>query len=219
MSIENNLVDIKKELAEGVTLVAVSKTRSVEEIKKAYDLGQKDFGENRVQELCSKVEQLPKDIRWHQIGHLQSNKVKFIAPFVHLIHSIENFKLLKEVNKRARENDRTIKVLLQFHIATEESKFGFDIDEVMNYISSGAMEDLKHIAVKGVMGMATFTDDQEQIKSEFKELKQIFKKLSSSFDKEFDTMSMGMSGDYKLAINEGSTMVRVGSKIFGARSY
>ncbi|NND77843.1 MAG: YggS family pyridoxal phosphate-dependent enzyme [Flavobacteriales bacterium] len=217
MSIANDLRSIKGAIPEDVTLIAVSKTRSIEEIKEAYDAGQRDMGENRVQELCSKVEQLPKDIRWHLIGHLQSNKVKYIAPFVHLIHSIESFKLLKEVDKRARENKRVIKVLLQFHIAQEESKFGFSLEEVLDLIHP--IKELKNIEVNGVMGMATFTDNEHQIKSEFRSLKRIYFDLKDHFGDQFNTISMGMSGDYELAIVEGSTMIRVGSKIFGSRNY
>jgi pyridoxal phosphate enzyme (YggS family) len=202
------------------TLVAVSKTKPVEMIKDLYDRGHLDFGENRAQELAQKYEQLPQDIRWHMIGHLQTNKVKYIAPFVHLIHSVDRFKVLKEINKQARKNERVIDCLLQFHIAEEESKYGFDLAEAQDMLDSETFAHLEHIRITGVMGMATFTDDLVQVRKEFRQLKHIFDQLKEKYftDQEyFREISMGMSGDYPIALEEGSTMVRVGSLIFGAR--
>jgi pyridoxal phosphate enzyme (YggS family) len=202
------------------TLVAVSKTKPVEMIKDLYDRGHLDFGENRAQELAQKYEQLPQDIRWHMIGHLQTNKVKYIAPFVHLIHSVDRFKVLKEINKQARKNERVIDCLLQFHIAEEESKYGFDLAEAQDMLDSETFAHLEHIRITGVMGMATFTDDLVQVRKEFRQLKHIFDQLKEKYftDQEyFREISMGMSGDYPIALQEGSTMVRVGSLIFGAR--
>ena len=219
MSIVANLEEVKNQIPDHVTLVAVSKTKSSEEIMEAYQCGQLDFGENKVQELVAKSEDLPKDIRWHQIGHLQSNKVKYIAPFVHLIHAVDSKKLLNEINKRAIENKRQIAVLLQFHIAQESSKFGFSKGEVENLYREGFFEEMDHIEIRGVMGMATFTPNQEQIRKEFQLLKNHFSRLKEIFGNTFNCVSMGMSGDYLLAIEEGSTMVRVGSKIFGQRNY
>jgi PLP dependent protein len=216
---------IVKELeAEKVTLVAVSKTKPVEDIQALYNLGQRAFGENYVQELVDKQPQLPADVQWHYIGHLQSNKVKYIAPFVHLIHAVDSFKLLLEINKQAAKNNRTIDVLLQMHIATEESKFGMDerdIVEFMDYYEAQEAQ-LQNIRIRGLMGMASFADDEQLVRSEFKHLHNMFLHLkASSFITKpyFDTCSMGMSGDYKLAIEEGSTMVRIGSLLFGSRQY
>ncbi|MBQ21479.1 MAG: YggS family pyridoxal phosphate-dependent enzyme [Flavobacteriales bacterium] len=225
MNITKNLQQIKASIPEHVTLVAVSKTKSNEAILEAYQTGQRIFGENKVQELTEKYESLPKDIEWHMIGHLQSNKVKYIAPFVSLIHGVDSFKLLKEINKRAAQNERVINCLLQIHIAEEDTKFGFDEKEVIELIKSEAFQDLKNIKIVGLMGMATFTDDENQIRKEFKGLKNLFDKLLtlstqgtlSTF--KLSTLSMGMSGDYQLAIEEGSTMIRVGSSIFGERNY
>jgi pyridoxal phosphate enzyme (YggS family) len=203
------------------TLVAVSKTKPVEMIKDLYDRGHLDFGENRAQELAQKYEQLPQDIRWHMIGHLQTNKVKYIAPFVHLIHSVDRFKVLKEINKQARKNERVIDCLLQFHIAEEESKYGFDLAEAQDMLDSETFAHLEHIRITGVMGMATFTDDLVQVRKEFRQLKHIFDQLKEKYftDQEyFREISMGMSGDYPIALQEGSTMVRVGSLIFGSRN-
>ncbi len=218
MNITKNLQQIKASIPEHVTLVAVSKTKPNEAILEAYQTGQRVFGENKVQELTEKHESLPKDIEWHMIGHLQSNKVKYIAPFVSLIHGVDSFKLLKEINKRAAQNERVINCLLQIHIAEEDTKFGFDEKEVIELIKSEAFQHLKNIKVVGLMGMATFTDDENQIRKEFKSLKNLFDKLQIS-NHQFQILSMGMSGDYQLAIEEGSTMIRVGSSIFGERNY
>lgn len=210
--------------AKNVTLVAVSKTKPVADIQALYDLGQRAFGENYVQELVDKQPQLPADVQWHYIGHLQSNKVKYIAPFVHLIHAVDSFKLLLEINKQAAKNNRTIDVLLQMHIATEESKFGMDerdIVEFMDYYEAQETQ-LQNIRIRGLMGMASFSDDEQLVRNEFKRLHNMFlnlKKSSFAFKPYFDTCSMGMSGDYKLAIEEGSTMVRIGSLLFGSRQY
>ena len=219
--IKENLVNIKNSIPSHVTLVAVSKTKPNELIQEAYSSGQRIFGENKAQELKNKAEVLPKDIEWHFIGHLQSNKVKYIAPYASLVHSIDSLKLLKEVNKQALKNKRIIDCLLQFHIATEESKFGLSLEEAAELLTSNEFSSLKNIRVVGVMGMASFINSEEQVRSEFARLKQIFIELKNSFFKQskiFKTISMGMSGDYKLAIEEGSTMVRVGSAIFGIRN-
>ncbi len=218
MSITTNLQQIKASIPKYVTLVAVSKTKPHAAILEAYQTGQRIFGENKVQELTEKYESLPKDIEWHMIGHLQSNKVKYIAPFVSLIHGVDSFKLLKEINKRAAQNERVINCLLQIHIAEEDTKFGFDEKEVIELIKSEAFQDLKNIKVVGLMGMATFTDNENQIRKEFKSLKKLFDKLSTLYF-QLSTLSMGMSGDYQIAIEEGSTMIRVGSSIFGERNY
>ncbi|MDB0011661.1 YggS family pyridoxal phosphate-dependent enzyme [Crocinitomicaceae bacterium] len=218
--IEENLKVVQKEIPEGVTLVAVSKTKPNSDIEKLYNIGQRIFGENKVQELVDKHEVLPKDIQWHLIGHLQTNKVKYIAPFVSLIHSIDSFKLLKEVNKEGKKNDRVIDCLLQFHIAEEDSKFGLSMDEANEILASKEFVEMRNISVVGVMGMATFTDDELQVSNEFRNLESYFNVLKShyfKFNDSFKEISMGMSGDYKLAIEEGSTMVRVGSSIFGLR--
>ncbi|MGB1121802.1 MAG: YggS family pyridoxal phosphate-dependent enzyme [Saprospiraceae bacterium] len=203
-----------------VTLVAVSKTKPNEVILEMYNEGQRVFGENKVQELTAKYEALPKDIQWHAIGHLQTNKVKYIAPFITMIHSIDSLKLLKEVNKRAKQNDRTIDCLLQMHIAEEESKFGLDKQEVKAILDSEVYQNFQNIRIVGVMGMATFTDDNQQVRQEFQNLKSIFDNLKSTYfnhQDSFKEISMGMSGDYELAIEEGSTMVRIGSLLFGKR--
>jgi len=221
MSIRENLAQLKESLPEGVKLVAVSKTKPIEDIKAAYDAGHKIFGENKAQEMINKQPELPEDIEWHFIGHLQSNKVKYLAPFVSMIHSVDRKKILKEINKEAKKNDRVIDCLLQFHIAEEESKFGLSMDEAREMIESEAFQEYANVKIRGVMGMATFTDDTDQVRREFKELKKIFDRLQTEyFDNEYFTeISMGMSGDYPIAIEEGSTIVRVGSKIFGARNY
>ncbi len=219
--INENLVTIKNSIPSHVTLVAVSKTKPNELIEEAYSSGQRIFGENKAQELKNKAEVLPKDIEWHFIGHLQSNKVKYIAPYASLVHSIDSLKLLKEVNKQALKNKRIIDCLLQFHIATEESKFGLSLEEAAELLTSNEFSSLKNIRVVGVMGMASFINSEEQVRSEFARLKQIFIELKNSFFKQskiFKTISMGMSGDFKIAIEEGSTMVRVGSAIFGIRN-
>lgn len=220
--ISENLAKVKAQIPEHVTLVAVSKTKPNELLMEAYNAGQRILGENRVQELVPKSDALPKDIEWHMIGHLQSNKVKYIAPFVSCIHSIDKVKLLREVNKEAAKNDRKISVLLQFHIAEEDTKFGLDLKETEEYLSSEEFSQLKNIEVAGVMGMATFTDNEAQVRNEFRSLKQIFDQLKAQFfpkEEFFKEISMGMSGDYQIAIEEGSTMVRVGSSIFGSRSW
>lgn len=213
---------IKEELDQkNVTLIAVSKTKPVEDILELYNLGQKDFGENYVQELVDKNEQLPKDIRWHFIGHLQTNKVKYIAPFVHLIHGAESFRLLKEINKQADKNNRVVDVLLQIHIAQEETKFGLDENELQQIINSNELSELQHVTIKGLMGMASFTEDKEHIKKEFTKLKNIFDQNAQlqTNNLKLQTLSMGMSSDYQIAIEEGSTMVRIGSLLFGERTY
>jgi len=202
------------------TLVAVSKTKPLEKIEEAYNIGQRDFGENKVQELTEKQQVLPNDINWHFIGHLQRNKVKFIAPFVYLIHSVDSIRLLNEINKCATKNNKKISCLLQFHIAKEESKFGFSIDELYNEFNNTSPEKWDHINFTGVMGMATFSDNKEIVQSEFKKLRLIFEKLKNDFFKDnsnFKTISMGMSQDYEIAIQEGSNMIRVGSALFGKR--
>lgn len=216
----NNFEKIAREIPENVQLVAVSKTKSVEEIMPIYEAGQRVFGENKVQEVCEKYEAMPKDIEWHVIGHLQTNKVKYIAPFVSLIHAVDSLKLLIEINKQARKNDRIIPCLLQFHIADEETKFGLTKSEGLELLASDSFKELNNIQIIGVMGMATFTDNTNQIRSEFQTLQSIFNELKSmhfSSNDDFKEISMGMSGDYQIAIEEGSTMVRIGSKIFGSR--
>jgi pyridoxal phosphate enzyme (YggS family) len=218
MSIAKNLQQIKSTLPDNVRLVAVSKTKPNEAILEAYQTGQRIFGENKVQELTDKYETLPKDIEWHMIGHLQTNKVKYIAPFVSLIHGADSFKLLKEINKRAEQNNRIIDCLLQIHIAEEETKFGFNETEVIELLGSDEFKALKNVNIVGLMGMATFTEDEAQIKKEFTSLKSLFDKLLT-FNIKLSTLSMGMSGDYQLAIECGSNMVRVGSSIFGSRNY
>jgi len=218
--IAENLAAIKKTIPENVTLVAVSKTYPVENILEAYIAGQRIFGENKVQEMADKYPELPKDIEWHLIGHLQSNKVKYIAPFVSLIHSVDSLKLLQEIDKQASKNNRIIDCLLQFHIAKEESKFGLNIHEAENILNSHELKSMKNIRIVGVMGMASFTQDQTIIQTEFKTLKTIFDSLKSNHfanNNAFRIISMGMSGDYELAVQNGSTMVRIGSSIFGKR--
>jgi len=201
-------------------LVAVSKTKPAQAIQKLYDQGQRIFGENRVQEVTWKYEELPKDIQWHAIGHLQTNKVKYIAPFITMIHSVDSLKLLKEIEKQAAKNDRVIELLLQFHIAEEDTKFGLDLEEAKEILKSDFYKNAQHIKIVGVMGMATFSPDPIQVRKEFKSLKVIFEKLKETFfegQNDFKEISMGMSGDYKIAVEEGSTMVRVGSLLFGKR--
>ena len=218
MSIHYNLTKIKSSLPNHVTLVAVSKTKPIEAIMEAYNAGQRVFGENKIQEMVKKHEQMPKDIEWHMIGHVQRNKVKYMAPFVSLIHGIENFKVLKEVNKQAIKHDRAIKCLLQIKIAKEDSKFGMTATEAKTILTSSELKTLKNVDVIGVMGMATFTDNQEQIKAEFNKLKLTFDDLKNNHEN-LNVISMGMSGDYQLAISCGSNMVRIGSSIFGERNY
>lgn len=210
--------EIKKQLASDITLVAVSKTKPIEMIQQAMQSGHLDFGENKVQELVEKHEALPKDINWHMIGHLQRNKVKYIAPFVHLIHGADSERLINEINKQAKKNNRKIDCLLQFHIAKESSKFGFSIDEVEEILADSKLEDWQNINIRGVMGMATFTTDTSQVKEEFLQLKKYFDILFKKINRDnFNIISMGMSGDYKIAIDCGSNMVRIGSSIFGTR--
>lgn len=218
--IAEHLSELLQKLPASVTLVAVSKTKPVSAILEAYDFGQRDFGENKVQELVDKYEQLPKDIRWHLIGHLQSNKVKYIAPFVHLIHSVDSLKLLKEINKQGAKNHRTIDCLLQFHIAQEETKFGLNLSEAIEVLESEDFKSFNHVRICGVMGMASFTEDFELIRTEFRTLKGIYSTLKERFFNDsnyFKELSFGMSSDYTIAIEEGSTMIRVGSTLFGER--
>ena len=219
MAIKENLLQIKSQLQNHVTLVAVSKTKPVADLMEAYNAGQRVFGENYVQELVEKHEALPKDIQWHFIGHLQSRKVKLIAPFVNLIHGVDSLKLLHEINKEAQKNNRVIDCLLQIFIAEEESKFGLDEKELTEILSSEEFKNLKNIRIIGLMGMATFTENKDQIKKEFQNLKTIFDKVSKQKTEncQLNTISMGMSGDYQIAIECGSTMVRIGSSIFGVR--
>ena len=212
MSISENIQKMKSEIPEGITLVAVSKTKPVSDIEKAYNSGQLIFGENKVQELVEKHNKLPKKIQWHMIGHLQTNKVKFIAPFVSLIHGVDSEKLLKEIDKRAKQNNRIIDCLLQVHITREDTKFGFSSEEIKDIIPK--LESYKNVNIIGLMGMATFTKNEAQIKEEFSFLSNIYKK-----HKQMNTLSIGMSGDYKIAIDCGSTMIRIGSTIFGNRNY
>ncbi len=216
MSIKQNLHTIQSSLPEGVRLVAVSKTKSVEEILEAYQAGQRDFGENKIQEMHGKWEALPKDIQWHMIGHVQRNKVKYMAPYVALVHGVDSLKLLREIDKRAGQNGRVISCLLQVHIAQEESKFGFDATELEAMIQSEEFGKLTHVKIAGFMGMATFTENQEQVRAEFRSLKALFNQWQARLP-DLQILSMGMSGDYKIAVAEGSTMVRIGSSIFGAR--
>ena len=221
MPIVTNLNNIKSQLPENVTLVAVSKTKPVTDLMEAYDAGQRIFGENKIQEMAEKWEQLPKDIQWHMIGHVQTNKVKYMAPFVSLVHGVDSLKLLHEINKQAAKNNRVIDCLLQIFIAEEESKFGLDEKELEEILISEEFKELKNIKIVGLMGMATFTDNQTQIEKEFKHLKDIFDNLQNppkTQNLQPTTLSMGMSGDYKLAISCGSTMVRIGSSIFGGRN-
>lgn len=221
MSIAENLNHIKSSLPKDVTLIAVTKTHPPEKLMEVYNAGHKIFGENKVQEMCDKYEVLPKDIEWHLIGHLQTNKVKYIAPFVSLIHSVDSLKLLQEINKQALKNNRIIDCLLQIYIANEETKFGLSFEEAETLFNSDEFKLLKNIKVCGFMGMATNTDDQEQIRKEFRSLKQFFNKHNThlTFNLSPITLSMGMSSDYEIATKEGSTMVRVGSLIFGNRDY
>lgn len=220
MDIVQNLKNIKASVPSQVTVVAVSKTKPAEMISDLFNTGHLDFGENKVQDLLIKAETLSPKIKWHMIGHLQSNKVKYIAPFVYLIHGVDSLKLLSIINKEGAKNNRIISCLFQMHIAEEDTKFGFSEDEVIDLLNSVVYQDFKFIRIKGMMGMATFTDDSVQVKREFRNLKRIFDKVKTdhfSLDPEFSILSMGMSGDYLLAVEEGSTMVRVGSSIFGPR--
>ena len=212
MGIKENLNKLRSNISPDITLVAVSKTKPVNDLLDAYHAGQRDFGENKIQEMASKWEQLPKDIHWHMIGHVQTNKVKYMAPFVHTIHAIDSLKLLKEIQKQAHKNDRVIECLIQIRIAEEETKFGLlesELDELLE-----VAKNFSNVTIKGLMGMATFTTNNDQIRNEFKQLAGCFKRHS-----DFETLSMGMSGDFPIAIEEGATMIRVGSKIFGERNY
>lgn len=219
MSIAKNLNEIKATLPPEVTLVAVSKTKPITDLMEAYEAGQRIFGENKIQEMTEKWEKMPKDIEWHMIGHVQTNKVKYMAPFVSLIHGVDSFKLLKEINKQAAKNNRVIDCLLQIYIAEEESKFGLDENELNDILLSEEFKNLENIKIVGLMGMATFTDNQLQIKKEFSKLKSLFDKTRqlTTENCQLSTLSMGMSGDYHIAISCGSTMVRIGSSIFGHR--
>jgi len=223
MDIKANLEQIKKSFPNPTCqLIAVSKTKPLADLQTAYAAGIRDFGENKVQEIQAKHPEMPADTRWHMIGHLQSNKIKYIAPFVHLIHGVDSFKLLLEIDKQGKKINRPIPVLLQIHIATEESKFGFDPSELEEMLNSIEFTNLTHVQVKGLMGMATFTEDQNQIRAEFRGLKQLFdevKKKSLPHFVDLKELSMGMSGDYQIAQEEGSTLVRIGSAIFGSRNY
>ncbi|WNH12830.1 YggS family pyridoxal phosphate-dependent enzyme [Thalassobellus suaedae] len=220
MSIQQNLNHIKSTLPEHVTLVAVSKTKPVTDLMEAYNAGQRIFGENKIQEMAEKHEVMPKDIEWHMIGHVQRNKVKYMVPFVSLIHGVDNFKLLKEINKQAKKHGRIIDCLFQIKIASEDSKFGMAPSEALDILKSEVFSELKNIRIIGLMGMATFTDDENQVKKEFNLLKSTFNDLKQqqTVNCKLQTVSMGMSGDYQLAIDCGSTMIRVGSSIFGIRS-
>ena len=217
MSIQQNLNTLINDLPETVTLVAVSKTKPNSDIMEAYHVGQRDFGENKIQDMVEKAEALPKDIRWHMIGHVQRNKVKYMAPFVSLIHSVDSKRLLKEINKQAKKVDRVIDCLLQIKIAEEDSKFGLDKNEALELLASEAFQKYENVRVIGLMGMATFTDDENQVSEEFKKLKQIYDSVKDDYN--FTHLSMGMSGDYSIAIKHGSNIVRVGSAIFGERNY
>lgn len=221
MNIQENLNHIKSTLPEHVTLVAVSKTKTVDEIMEAYNAGQRIFGENKIQEMVEKEAQMPKDIEWHMIGNVQRNKVKYMASFVSLIHGIDSLRLLREVNKQAKRHDRTIKCLLQIKIAEEDTKFGMTSKEAQDILQSEEISELKNVCIVGVMGMATFTDDKIQIEQEFKKLKTTYDALKAlNIDNcKLEIVSMGMSGDYEMAIHCGSNMVRVGSRIFGERNY
>jgi hypothetical protein len=214
MSISENIKHITSQIPENVTLIAVSKTKPNEMLLEAYESGQRHFGENYVQELVDKEAKLPKDIHWHFIGHLQSNKVKYIAPFVYLIHGVDSFSLLKEINKQAQKNNRVIDCLLQIYIAQEETKFGLDFKEASDILNSVEFKELKNIQIKGFMAMASNTENEVQIRKEFKSLKEFSKQFP-----DYNSLSFGMSGDYLVAIEEGSTMIRVGSSIFGERNY
>ena len=218
MSITENLNDLKNTLKSGVTLVAVSKTKPTEAIVEAYNTGHRVFGENKVQEMTGKWEQLPKDIEWHMIGHLQRNKVKYLAPYVSLIHGVDSLKLLAEINKQALKHERTIDCLLQMHIAQEDTKFGLSEKELTALLVSDQFKAMNNVRIRGLVGMATFTENEAQIRSEFQFLKAQFDSLKKSLP-EVDILSMGMSGDYKIAMDCGSTMVRIGSSIFGSRNY
>lgn len=222
MSIRNNLQEVLSTLPEGVRLVAVSKFHPVEALQEAYDAGQRIFGESKVQELSQKEAVMPKDVEWHFIGHLQTNKVKYIAPYVTLIHGVDSFRLLQEIDRQGKRVGRVIPCLLQMHIAQEDTKFGFAFDECREMLAGCEWKELTHVALVGLMGMASNTDDEELVKTEFARLHQFFIEVKRDFfieDEDFKELSMGMSDDYPLAVAEGSTLVRVGSRIFGIRNY
>lgn len=222
MDIIQNLKNIRESVPENVALVAVSKTKPADMVKELYGVGQLDFGENKVQELVDKQQLLPETVRWHMIGHLQTNKVKFIAPFVHLVHGVDSLKLLRVINKEGEKNNRMIGCLFQMHIAREESKFGLDQNALEEILRSDEYHEMEYINIQGLMGMATFTDNSEVVRKEFKNLKRIFEEIKKEFFEEkpdFAILSMGMSDDYLIAIEEGSNMIRVGSSIFGRRNY
>jgi hypothetical protein len=222
MSISKNFKEVLSNIPATVKLVAVSKTKPNELIMDVYNSGHKVFGENKVQELVRKSEELPNDIEWHFIGHLQSNKVKYIAPFVSLIHAVDSLKLLRTINKEGKKNDRVISCLLQFHVADEDTKFGIDMNDVGGILRKEEYKEMEFVRIVGIMGMATYTNNEEQIRGEFRALKNIFNRIKEEFfadEESFKEISMGMSGDYSIAIEEGSTMVRVGSNIFGSRNY
>ena len=222
MGVVENLHAIKEQVPAHVTLVAVSKTKPDEAIMEAYRAGHRDFGENKVQDLVAKQERLPDDIRWHMIGHLQSNKVKYLAPFVHMVHGVDSLKLLGVIDREAEKNGRNIDCLLQVRIAREETKFGLTEEDLLQLVSSETFRNMDHVRIRGLMGMATYTENSKQSREEFRQLKRIFERLKNSqFKKEegFDQLSCGMSGDFHLAIEEGSTLVRIGSLIFGPRNY
>lgn len=216
--IRHNLERIRTEIPEEVTLVAVSKTKPVDELMQAYNAGQRVFGENKIQEMTEKWEQMPKDIQWHMIGHVQTNKVKYMAEFVDLIHAVDSLKLLKEIDKQAKKHDRIISCLIQIKIAEEDSKFGLSDEDAIALLASEEVKSLTHVQIKGLMGMATFTNNEQQIKSEFGGIKRLFDQLQSEYPN-LTTLSIGMSADHAIAIASGSTMVRIGSSIFGARNY
>ncbi|PHN92440.1 YggS family pyridoxal phosphate-dependent enzyme [Maribacter sp. 6B07] len=217
MSIKENLLAVKQTIPNSVTLVAVSKTKPISDIQEAYDQGQRIFGENRVQEMTEKWEKMPKDIEWHMIGHLQRNKVKYMAEYVSLVHGVDSPRLLAEINKQAEKHNRTIPCLLQVHIAEEDTKFGFNEEELLDLVRNENFKSHKNVKIVGLMGMATFTENMDQVRREFKSLHSLYLKLKSEYA-DFTTLSMGMSGDYQIAIEEGSTMVRIGSSIFGSRN-
>lgn len=215
MTIADAIKEFKDELGKEVTLVAVSKTKPNELLMQAYDAGQRDFGENKIQEMTDKAASLPEDIRWHMVGHVQSNKVKYMAPYVYMVHAVDKYKTLKEINKRAKQNDRSINCLLQLKIAEEDSKFGLSEADLKELLRKPELKELKNIRLSGLMGMATFTDDEDQVHQEFDQLERVYFELKEEFG--FDTLSMGMSGDYQLALKHHTNMVRIGSSIFGKR--
>ena len=222
MSVKQNISEIRKHIPSNVRLVCVSKFHPNETVLEAYECGERVFGESKVQEMCGKYETLPKDISWHFIGHLQTNKIKFIVPFVDLIHGVDSYKVLEEINKQALKVSKTVNCLLQIHIAKEETKFGFSSEELMETLSEGKWKELKGVTICGLMGMATYTENHEQIRNEFKRLKTLFDQVKTEFftdTSSFCELSMGMSEDYQLAIEEGSTLVRIGTSIFGIREY